>query len=66
MKLGAYTACLQDKTLEETLTILRDLGLTSIEPNAGGFIGTPHLPVDELLHNAAARLDYLDALTAMA
>ncbi len=60
MKLGAYTACLHDKSLEEALTILRDLGLDSVEINAGGFIGTPHLPVDELLQSAAAREKYLD------
>ena len=54
MKLGAYTACLHDKTLEETLTILRDLGLNSVEINSGGFIGTPHLPVEELLESAEA------------
>ena len=44
MKLGAYTACLHDKTLDEALAILRDLGLNSAEINAGGFIGTPHIP----------------------
>jgi len=49
MKLGAYTACLHDKSLEEALQILSDLGLTSAEINAGGFIGTPHLPVQQLL-----------------
>src|SRR5680860_962900 len=59
MKLGAYTACLHDKSLEEALEILRDLGLTSAEINAGGFIGTPHLPVDELLESAEARAKYL-------
>ena len=59
MKLGAYTACLHDKTLEEALTILRDLGLNSAEINAGGFIGTPHLPVEELLESAEAREKYL-------
>jgi len=59
MKLGAYTACLHDKTLEEALEILRDLGLTSAEINAGGFIGTPHIPVDELLESAEAREEYL-------
>ena len=59
MKLGAYTACLHDKTLEETLDVLRGLGLTSAEINAGGFIGTPHLPVDELLESAPAREKYL-------
>jgi sugar phosphate isomerase/epimerase len=59
MKLGAYTACLHDKSLEEALEILRDLGLTSAEVNAGGFIGTPHLPVDELLASESARAEYL-------
>jgi sugar phosphate isomerase/epimerase len=59
MKLGAYTACLHDKTLEEALAILRDLGLNSAEVNAGGFIGTPHIPVDELLASAEARETYL-------
>jgi len=59
MKLGAYTACLHDKSLEEALEILRDLGLTSAEINAGGFIGTPHLPVEELLESADARAKYL-------
>ena len=59
MKLGAYTACLHDRPLEEALEILRDLGLTSAEINAGGFIGSPHLPVDELLASAEAREEYL-------
>jgi sugar phosphate isomerase/epimerase len=38
MKLGAYTACLHDKSLPETLEILRDLGLDSAEINSGGFL----------------------------
>ena len=59
MKLGAYTACLHDKPLDEALKILRDLGLASVEINAGGFIGTPHLPVEELLESADAREEYL-------
>ena len=59
MKLGAYTACLHDKPLEEALEILRGLGLTSAEINAGGFIGTPHIPIDDLLASADARAEYL-------
>jgi len=59
MKLGAYTACLHDKPLEEALSTLLDLGLTSAEVNAGGFIGTPHLPVQELLASEQARAEYL-------
>jgi sugar phosphate isomerase/epimerase len=36
MKLGAYTACLHDRSLPEALKILQELGLVSAEINAGG------------------------------
>ena len=52
---GAYTACLQDRPLEEVLDILKANGLTGAEVNAGGFIPSPHAHVDLLLGNAAAR-----------
>jgi sugar phosphate isomerase/epimerase len=64
MKLGAYTACLHDRSLADTLKILGDLGLTGAEINSGGFIGTPHLPVDELMTSPAARADYLGRFEA--
>ncbi len=35
------------------------MGHTQVETNAGGFIGTPHLPVTELLESAQAREEYL-------
>jgi sugar phosphate isomerase/epimerase len=59
MKLGAYTACLHDKTLSEVLELLRSMGLESIEVNAGGFIPAPHIHVDALLASDRARKDYL-------
>jgi sugar phosphate isomerase/epimerase len=59
MKLGAYTACLHDKTLSEVLELLRGMGLESIEVNAGGFIPAPHIHVDALLASDRARKDYL-------
>ena len=49
MKLGVYTAILHDKPLREALEVIASLGLTGAEINAGGFLPTPHLPVDELL-----------------
>jgi sugar phosphate isomerase/epimerase len=64
MELGAYTAVLHDRSLPETLKVLGDLGLTSAEINSGGFIGTPHLPVDELLTSPGAREDYLGQFAA--
>ena len=64
MKLGAYTACLHDRSLDETLKILGELGLTSAEINAGGFIPAPHLPIDDILASAGAREDYLGQFAA--
>jgi sugar phosphate isomerase/epimerase len=59
MKLGAYTACLHDRSLDETLKILGELGLTSAEVNTGGFIAAPHIPIGDILASAAAREHYL-------
>lgn len=60
---GAYTACLQDRTLPEALDVLREAGLTGAEVNTGGFIPAPHIHVDELLVSEAAREEYLRIFT---
>jgi sugar phosphate isomerase/epimerase len=62
--IGAYTACLHDHRLGEALQILKDDGLTGVEVNVGGFIPSPHCPVDLLLSSAAARDDYLGQFEA--
>jgi len=59
MNLGAYTACLSNCTLEEALDILKENGLTGAEVNVGGFVPSPHCPVDLLLASPTAREDYL-------
>jgi len=59
VRLGAYTSCLHDKTLGEVLELLASLHLESIEVNAGGFIASPHIPVDALLASSRARVEYL-------
>jgi sugar phosphate isomerase/epimerase len=59
MKLGAYTACLHDRPLPDALKLLAELGLTSAEINAGGFIPAPHLPLDQIRSGAAGVQDYL-------
>lgn len=56
---GAYTACLQDRTLEEALDVLAAAGLTGAEINTGGFIPAPHANVDALLGSERARREYL-------
>lgn len=64
LRLGAYTACLHERPLDEALDILARNGLTSAEVNTGGFIPSPHAPVDLLLSSARARTDYLAAFAA--
>src|SRR3954453_5169547 len=59
MKLGAYTACLHDKPLEEALAILRELGLDSAEINSGGFLPAVHLPIADIRSSPDAREEYL-------
>jgi sugar phosphate isomerase/epimerase len=64
MKLGVYTAILHDRDLRSALEVIKGLGLQGAEINVGGFIGTPHIPIDELLRSATARQDYLDVFAA--
>ncbi|THV35263.1 sugar phosphate isomerase/epimerase family protein [Glycomyces buryatensis] len=59
MKLGAYTACLHDRPLEQALDLLAELGLTSAEVNTGGFLPAPHVPIESILASDSARDDYL-------
>lgn len=61
---GAYTACLQDRTLEEALDVLARAGLRGAEINTGGFIPAPHAHVDLLLSSERARADYLTIFDA--
>jgi len=53
MKLGCLTAMFSDKSLIETLKILRPFGLQAIEIGAGNYPGSPHLDVDGLLKSKA-------------
>ncbi|MDO5034708.1 MAG: sugar phosphate isomerase/epimerase [Actinomycetaceae bacterium] len=57
--LGAYTACLHNQTLGEALDTLKGMGLNGAEVNAGGFVPSPHCPVDSLLVSKTAREEYL-------
>ncbi|MFG2894463.1 sugar phosphate isomerase/epimerase family protein [Streptomyces sp. NPDC048248] len=59
MKLGIYTAVLHDLSLEGALSAIASLGLTGAEINAGGFLPTPHLPVEKLLSGALSPEAYL-------
>lgn len=64
LKLGAYTACLHDRPLEDALDVLQENGLNSVEVNTGGFLPAPHCPIDLLLSSEKAREDYLATFAA--
>lgn len=59
MKLGVYTACLHDRTLPEALEVIRELKLDGAEINTGGFVGTPHIPIDAIRSSVTGREEYL-------
>lgn len=60
MKLGVYTAVLHDLPLRQALSTIRSLGLDGAELNAGGFLPTPHLPVEQLLDGRLDVAEYLE------
>ncbi len=49
MKLGVFTVLLGDKTLEEALQYLTNLGVQAVELGTGGFPGTAHVKTEDLL-----------------
>jgi sugar phosphate isomerase/epimerase len=49
MKLGVFSVILRSLKLEQALDYLAGLGVQAIELGAGGYAGTDHCPVDELL-----------------
>ena len=59
MRLGAYTSALHDRPIDEVLRSLSDMGLEGAEINAGGFLPSPHVPIELLLTSEAARGEYL-------
>lgn len=60
MHLGVYNAILHDRDLPAAIDVVRDLGLTGLEINTGGFLPAAHVPTfDEILESDAARDDFL-------
>jgi sugar phosphate isomerase/epimerase len=60
MRIGVFTALFQDFPLEQALDKAVAAGVTAVEIGAGGYPGSNHCPVDELLASETARANYLD------
>jgi sugar phosphate isomerase/epimerase len=62
MRIGVFTALWGNLSFEQALDKAVAAGVTAVEIGAGGYPGSPHCPVDELLASKVARSRYLDAI----
>jgi sugar phosphate isomerase/epimerase len=64
MRIGVFTALYQNLPFEEALDKAVAAGVTAVEIGAGGYPGSQHCPVDELLESEAKRAEYMEAITS--
>lgn len=64
MHIGVLTVLFQKLAFEEALDRAVAAGVTAVEIGAGGYPGSHHCPVDELLASEAKREEYMDAITS--
>ena len=62
MRIGVLTVLFQNFSLEEALDKAVAAGVTAVEIGAGGYPGSQHCRVDELLANESDRRAFLEAL----
>jgi sugar phosphate isomerase/epimerase len=59
MRIGVFTALWGNVSFEEALDKAVDAGVTAVEIGAGGYPGSPHCPVDDLLASETRREEWL-------
>lgn len=64
MRIGVFSVLFQDLSFEDALDRLVDAGVSAIEIGTGGYPGSAHCPVDELLDSDVKRTAYLDAVAS--
>ena len=64
MRIGVFSVLFQDLPFEQALDKVAKFGLTAVEIGTGGYPGSHHCPVDELLASEGKRQAYLDAVAA--
>jgi sugar phosphate isomerase/epimerase len=62
MRIGVMTVLFQDLPFEKALDRVVSLGVSAVEIGTGGYPGSHHCPVDELLESNARRQEYLEAI----
>ena len=63
MRIGVVAVVFQQLPFEQMLDKVMSFGLTAVELGSGGYPGSHHCPVDELLESETKRQEYLGAVT---
>lgn len=64
MKIGIFTALFGDKSLEETLDLVKAEGIEAVELGGGAYPGAAHLEVEKLLGSKAERDKLMKAISS--
>lgn len=64
MRIGVFTVLFQNLSFERMLDRVVLVGVSAVEIGTGGFPGSHHCPVDELLESESARMAYMKAITS--
>lgn len=62
MRIGVFLVLFQNLPFEAALDKAAKAGVTAVEIGSGGYPGSHHCPVDDLLESAEKRRAYLDAI----
>ncbi|MFL7891505.1 MAG: sugar phosphate isomerase/epimerase family protein [Anaerolineales bacterium] len=62
MRIGVFSVLFQNLPLEEALDKVVAAGVTAVEIGSGGYPGSQHCPVDELLESNTRRQEYLETI----
>lgn len=64
MRIGVFTVLFQDLPFEQALDRAVSIGVSAVEIGTGGYPGSQHCPVDELLADERRRKEYLHAVAS--
>jgi sugar phosphate isomerase/epimerase len=62
MRIGVFSVIFQDLSFEQALDRILSYGATAVEVGTGGYPGSHHCPLDDLLAGDGKRKDYLKAV----
>jgi len=62
MRIGVFSVLFQDLPFEQALDKLVEAGATAVEVGSGGYPGSHHCPVDELLESDSKRKAYINSV----